>query len=311
MSNLAVSRVGQINAAGAADALFLKVFAGEVIAVFVAENIMMPLHTVRTISSGKSASFPVIGAATAAYHTPGNEIDGQAVKANEKIVVIDSLLTSAVGIANIDDAMNHYDVRSQYTFNVGSALAIQADKNILQCTVLAARATATITGGDGGSALTAATMKTDADVLRNKIIDAAQTLDDKKVPQNDRHCVLPPAQFWLMVKDTDAMNIQWRGSGSLAEGTLPRIAGVDIHKSVNFPITNIAAVSGENNTYSGDFTKTAAVVFHRSATASVKLLDLAVESEYLVRNQSTLIVAKYAMGHNILRPESSVELATP
>ena len=37
-------------------------------------------------------------------------------------------------------------------------------------------------------------------------------------------------------------------------------------------------------------------------------MDLAVESEYDIRRQGTLMVAKYAMGHGVLRPESAVEL---
>jgi hypothetical protein len=39
-------------------------------------------------------------------------------------------------------------------------------------------------------------------------------------------------------------------------------------------------------------------------------MDLAVEMEYDMRRQGTLIVAKYALGHGILRPESAVELAS-
>jgi len=43
----------------------------------------------------------------------------------------------------------------------------------------------------------------------------------------------------------------------------------------------------------------------------VKLLDLAVETDYMVNRQGTLIVSKYAMGHNILRPAMAVALTAP
>lgn len=46
-----------------------------------------------------------------------------------------------------------------------------------------------------------------------------------------------------------------------------------------------------------------------SAVGTVKLLDLAVEGEYQINRQGTLIVAKYAMGHGILRPECAIELS--
>ena len=63
MSNATVSRIGQVNGSGDTNALFLKLFAGEVITQFEEKNVMAPLHSVRTISNGKSASFPVMGTA--------------------------------------------------------------------------------------------------------------------------------------------------------------------------------------------------------------------------------------------------------
>ena len=37
-------------------------------------------------------------------------------------------------------------------------------------------------------------------------------------------------------------------------------------------------------------------------------MDLAIESEYDIRRQGTLMVAKYALGSAVLRPESAVEI---
>ena len=70
------SRLGLVNNAGGGtwagdNALFLQVFAGEVLTAFRKATIFEALHSVRTISSGKSASFPIIGLNSAAYHTPG------------------------------------------------------------------------------------------------------------------------------------------------------------------------------------------------------------------------------------------------
>ena len=70
MSNATASRLGLVNNSGTAyEALFLKVFSGEVLTAFSENNVFSDaLHTVRTISSGKSAQFPVTGTASAAYH---------------------------------------------------------------------------------------------------------------------------------------------------------------------------------------------------------------------------------------------------
>ena len=74
------------------------------------ENKRIGMTSVRTISQGKSAQFPVIGTTSASYHTAGNEITGTQVKHNEKVINIDDLLISNAFLANIDEAKNHYDV---------------------------------------------------------------------------------------------------------------------------------------------------------------------------------------------------------
>ena len=318
MANATPSRLGQVNAAGDALALFLKVFSGEVLTAFAENNIMFdgvgsPTHLVRTISSGKSAQFPVTWKASAAYNTPGAEIIGSnLIKGNEKVINIDSLLIADTFIANIDEAMNHYDLRSIYSSELGMALARTGDKYLLQLCVLAARAAANISGGDGGSTLTNAGYDTTADTLAQGIYDAAQTLDEKFVPETDRFCVLRPKHYNLLVQSSKAINRDWNEpsgrNGTYANGKIHMIGNVAILKSMHLPNSVIAADSGSNNTYDGTFTNTVGVVFHKSAVGTVKLLDLAMEQEYDIRRQGTLIVAKYAMGHGILRPEASVEL---
>ncbi|ATS93386.1 capsid and scaffold protein [Ralstonia phage vRsoP-WF2] len=55
MANAVPSRLGQANLAGDPKALFLKVFAGEVMTAFAENNIVLQYVRQRTISSGKSA----------------------------------------------------------------------------------------------------------------------------------------------------------------------------------------------------------------------------------------------------------------
>jgi hypothetical protein len=57
--------------------------------------------------------------------------------------------------------------------------------------------------------------------------------------------------------------------------------------------------------------KVRALVMHKDAVATVKLMDLSVESEYQIERQGTLIVSRYAMGHNVLRPAMAVALMAP
>ena len=87
MANFTSSRLGLVNNTGTGyDALFLKVFAGEVLSSFRKATIFEDLHTVRTISSGKSAQFPIIGLSSTAYHTPGTQLTGNAIKHAEATI---------------------------------------------------------------------------------------------------------------------------------------------------------------------------------------------------------------------------------
>jgi hypothetical protein len=49
---------------------------------------------------------------------------------------------------------------------------------------------------------------------------------------------------------------------------------------------------------------------HSSAIGTVKLKDLVMESTYDARRLGTLMTARMAMGHGILRPESAISIKT-
>ena len=315
MSNATVSFLGKANNSGDDNALFLKVFSGEVLAAFQRRNQMLEMSMVRTISQGKSAQFPALGKTTASYHTAGNEITGKVINKNERVITIDDLLISDSFIAEIDEAKNHYDVRSIYSTEMGNALARTVDQHLLQLTVLAAQASTTVSGENGGAVITDADAKTNGASLITSIFDAAQALDEKDVPEDDRYCVVPPATYYVLVENDKILNRDFGGSnGIYAEGKVLKVAGINIVKSNTavdaFTDQSAASSTGENNTYNGDFSNTAAIVFHKSAIGTVKLMDLAMESEYDIRRQGTLMVAKMALGHGILRPEAAVEIQT-
>jgi hypothetical protein len=319
MANATPSRLGVVNGASPSDfatanALFLKVFAGEVLTAFDETNVMKDLHVSRTIASGKSASFPVTGKANAAYHTAGTPLLGtQAIKHNEIVINIDDVLVADTFIANIDEAKNHFDVRAEYSRLLGMALAKEFDTRTMRVGLLAARGAATITGGNGGSSLISATSGSDGAALAAAIFEAAKVMDEKDVPESDRVAIVKPSQYYNLVQTTSVINRDWGGAGVYADGTVLRVAGIQIVKSNNLPQANVAGVSGENNTYSGDFSTTTALVLQKSAIGTVKLMDLAVErtsGDFEIMYQGTLMVAKYAMGHGVLRPECAVEIKT-
>ena len=354
-----VSFQGQNNLTGDVRDLFLKLYAGEVLTAYEEKKVLMDKVRTRTISKGKSASFPMTGRATAEYLTPGNEITGGSIRAGERIVTIDDLLISSQFIANIDEAINHYDVRSIYSKEAGIALANEADRNVARMLVKAALATnATAAAGliqdykafteeDFTSNVTIGTATADSldpAKLAKAIFDAKKTMDIANVPSDNAVVVLPPAQYYALMDVTDGskltyMNRDFGGNGSIASATVPMIAGMPVYMS-NHLVTGdlietagvnkgqskgqrpLANTAGSGRTTAYDITNTTTdgvnlvdiaakargLVMTQDAVATVKLMDLGVESEYQINRQGTLMVAKYAMGHNVLRPAAAIAL---
>ena len=337
------SRLGQSNLSGDTDALFLKVFANEVLTTFEENNVMKDLHTVRTISSGKSAQFPTMGKATAKYHTPGEDVfeqttDGYTSLINhkERIINIDDVLIAATSIANIDELKNHYDVRSAYSTELGRALAKRFDLATMRTLVAASHvndaARANPDAGQGieidlGTTTGApADLSTAANLIQTfRLI--AQKLDEQDIPSEDRFAILTPELYYLLAgSDNAAINRDFSGAGSIASGKVLELVGLKIFSSTHLSDIAISATTGDdsnakNNPFddadgvsSGKGYLDAGldvlkfVAGHKSAIGTVKLMDLAVESEYSIPKQATLMLAKYAMGHGILRPEGAVSV---
>jgi hypothetical protein len=405
----AIHRSGVQNATGSARALFLKLYAGEVLTAFQSKNIMMPLHRVRTISKGKSASFPMTGKyRDASYHTPGSEIVPTASKQGERIVSVDDLLVNAQFIPNIDEAMSHYDIRSVYTQEAGFGLGKVADQNILRLGIKASlcesSAMAALTTGAPmiqeysafddedftHNIVVGATAGTGTDVanardpkfLTQAIMDAKRILSNADVP-GDPFVVLNNDSYFDMFKvsgtgnlnDLVIFNRDLGGSGSVASGQVPTILGMPMHVTNHLGSYNASGVwesalwtiasnvgqhktlpnpawgsdqplatgvgSGRTTQYDTGSTNHAAwvtadvtnngsnaglrktaiisavanrvigLVMTTDAVATVKLMDLSVESEYQINRQGTLMVSKYAMGHNVLRPACAIALLAP
>ena len=324
MANASPVSVGKVNAGGSEDALFLKVFAGEVLTSFERASKTQGADMERSISSGKSATFPVMGRVDASYHTAGAEITGSDVNHNEKVITINDLLLSSVFLSNIEEAKNHWDVRSAYSSEIGRALAFQKDKHVLQTIGQAAQASANVSdsGYASGTVLTntsiaSATAATAANAMIDELFNAAKQLDANYVPKEGRKAFMKLEEYYKLANATNAVNVDFSGKGSIAEGKVLRIAGIDIVPVAHFgdiavdnsSATGVAggsATAGGSNPQQVNLANYVCLVSHPSAVGTVKLMDLSSEMEYDIRRQGTLMVAKYAMGHGVLRPEAAV-----
>jgi len=265
------------------------------------------------------------------------------IKKNENVITIDDVLLASSFLSSIDDVKNHYDIRSVYASELGKALAVRFDSAIAKVFIAAARSAASITGGkDGGVLDVSANVmgdisdsgddSTNNDVTGAQMVaalfTAAQALDENDVPEDGRFCVLRPQEYYRLITGgsgaltigSSAVNKDVGGVGSIASGSIPQVAGISIYKSTHLPSTDLSSTAtgdgaasndvfgGSGSGYNGNFTNSLGIVAHPSAVGTVKLLDLATESEYQMERQGTLFIAKYAMGHGVLRPECAIEL---
>jgi len=388
-TNYVGQRSGRVNADAATSsrALFLKLYAGEVMTAFQTKNIMMNYTRVRNIKDGKSAQFIMTGKhRTAGYHTPGNEIiPDAAAKHSERVVSIDDLLVVHQFIPNIDEAMAHYDIRSVYTQEAAYGLAKEADQNILRTAIKAALTTNkeraskhvqdynawddedfTINVEYSGTNFANSLKSTN---FFEGVLEAKRILESAGAPLDDLVCIVSTDLYYEMFKaasngestvDLHMFNTDIGGKGAIVDANMPMIAGIPVVRTPHMgtgsrtawtdslwtsgtatagqaPLgaaeSNRAAVYNIQGTYTAatgganlvgptggtdangatvrmdtEATKVRALVMNRDAVATVKLLDLSVETDYMVNRQGTLIVSKYAMGHNILRPAMAVAL---
>jgi hypothetical protein len=206
---------------------------------------------------------------------------------------------------------------------IGRALAFQKDKHVLQTIGQASLASANVgdTSYAAGATVTntgiaSATAATAANAVIDALFDAAKQLDANFVPKEGRKAFIRLEEYYKLANGTNVVNVDFSGQGSIAEGKVVKVAGIELIPTPHFISGNIAAAndttapSGKSATIADpqavNLTNYVALVSHPSAAGTVKLMDLAVESEYDIRRQGTLMVAKYAMGHGVLRPEAAV-----
>lgn len=311
---LTLSRIGQVDKANSVLANFEDVLLGEVIAAYEQNVTLEPLTRSRSISHGKSATFDAMYIAATEYFTAGNEITGGDIAHNQITVNVDDLLIAPVRVFDLDEAMNHYDVRAGYSTELGRAQAVAKDKNIARNLVRAARAAALFTGDTGGQSVTDADGRTNATSLAASLWDAKQLMEEADVPVDSVPvtAALKAAQWYLLAQEpTLVLNKDVGGSGSYSAGTLELIGGVNLVKSNAYPwAVNDSANTAIPSDYRIDMTNTIGVVFTEAAVGTVNLMGMQIQSEDSVAKQGTLIVARQACGHAPIIPKAAVEIKT-
>lgn len=310
MENEVFSRLGVRNVTGTDDReLFLEEFTGEVFGKYNTLCKFQPHTYTRTITEGKAARFDAMGEATSFYFTVGDNLaeKGNKVAHDSFLITLDSMLISNSMIAEIDELMNHYDVRSRYADRMAEALAQTFDRHVATCGIRAARSTAKIPGGDGGSRLFNPDYTTDTDKFVEGVFQSAEIMDGKNISERGRILFVRPKEYYRLVQNDKVIHRDFDGAGSISKGVVHELAGFQIVKTNNLPSTDI---TGEKYAkYNADCTGTVGLCMTDEAVGTLKRVGLTTEVEWQILLQSTVLVTKMLVGHDVLRPECAVELS--
>nr|WP_294850043.1 hypothetical protein [uncultured Sphingomonas sp.] len=324
MANSVPNFPGQDQGAGDTRALMLDLFGGEIISAFETATQLRDKHQTKTLAKGKSFKFPAIWRAGGGYHTPGTELTGRKINHTEITVDPDDKLISDVFVSDVDEMLNHFDVRQPYTKEMGEFLARHYDANILRTILKSARSGALFAGDQGGSAIVNAALATDGAALIEAFSAAKQAMDEKDVPVNSQQVygLLRAAQWYLVARSDKNLNRDTNGgSASIRSMSLNTIDDITILKS------NIAnEVYGQDNTagdyadaenekfipayYRAKFGTTVGAVWTPMAACSALVKDVTFQIEDQPRKQGSLLIAGLMTGTRTLRSKCAVELRT-
>lgn len=304
--------------------LALDIFGGEVITAFDLATITADKVQTRTLSGGaRSARFPKTWKATAGYHAAGQEMLGDPIATGEISITVDDILVAHTALYDLDEMLSHFDVRSQFSNELGRALARVYDKNNFRQIALSARRAA---DGPfpGGSRVASDSLKAASGVYDGKawfdaIRQANVALFNKDVPEDQpRYCVVNRDIFEAIRYAKDASGnymLLNREIGATGAGPQDRamsldVDGVTVMPSRNLPSTNETADTSVYSKYRSDYSKTLGLLWTPMAVANVKMREVSLETERDVRRLETFLVANTLVGHGTLRAECSFELAS-
>jgi len=268
------------------NAMFLKIFGGEVFSSFERYTVTDGKHRVRNISSGKTAQFPFTGRNTAQYFKPGTNIledNAQAqnkgaadvtpgalglVQVAEKTINIDDLLISTCFIDDLDLAKSHYDYRGPFSKEIGRALAFAYDKAVFEAALTSALGNTSAADPFQSSQKLKTSNGTMSANTSKQIIDsiyeAAQGFDERYVPEDERYVFVRPREYNKLLKDSEATTAGSLGSslvhrdytgggnGNLAENFVVKCAGMTVVKTPHLPILDRSLDAGAANVKAWD-----------------------------------------------------------
>lgn len=317
MAQVQVAQLGLLQ--GGTDSLegFLKLSLAEVMAAYNAASVTNGRHKERNIQNGKSAEFPCIGRTSAVYLKPGESLDDKRtnIPNARRTIVIDGLLTSNQLITDLEEAMLHYDVRGEYTKQMGIALAQALDAGrIAEIAKEAASGKENITGlGKGGVLSKTVTSKgitaeTGAAIIE-MLLDMKVKMKNNYVPDDGRVVYIKPEGAAALIQHRDVLNKDYGSPYTIIEGEVKKVCGFDLVECPHLTkggVDNENVLQGGGHIFPADYAKNAMfVAAHRDTIGTLILKSMQVEHARRAEYQADMLVAKMAVGIGGLRPEAA------
>lgn len=213
--------------------LFAKKFSTDVLKYFMDTNIAKALITNKSIDSGKSESFPVVGNATAVdIANDGGELAVQNLKATEREIAIGDLTVAHAWITDLDKAMVHYDSQSAQAESIGRALAKKVDTDIIAKIIDAGKVVDSVTATAEGlkdfaddvyTLEVAGTLTTGAGVYSACVEAVTEYVSKDAV--GEPVFMFRPAQYFMLLNNPAQTGLTWVNDPHAQSGKVPMLLG--------------------------------------------------------------------------------------
>ena len=282
--------------------LGLELYTGEVLAAFDRTNKVLNTIKKRTISGGISAQFIVTGKgsdADAVDHVPGQAGVEKILKVNERVISIDKRVRYDNFVDDLDLKLSQYEIRGEMAKQAAEALSTKIDKEIFAGIEAFISTDAGVADQEAGAVITidvsgAATNEAKGDVLVDGVFEAQTVLNTKDVPEMDRIFMTTSRNYHLIVQSSKAVNVDFKGEGSIAKGEVAMLAGLPIVRTNNLPATATNGFALHGMVYTPD------------VYGVVTAMDITSQSDYQQKELGYLLTSFYAIGHGGLNPACGV-----
>jgi hypothetical protein len=294
------------NALDRAD--FAVKFSTDVLRYFQDTNIMKAKITNRSISEGKSESFPVVGNATAVdIANDGAELAVQNLKTTTREILIGDLTVSHSWITDLDKAMAHYDSQSAQSESIGRAIAKKVDQDVLVKLIAAGAIVDAATSLSAGlpvfdddvfTDIVSGTLSTGAGVYAACV--AAVTEESNKDTVGESEFVFRPSQYFMLLNNPAQTGLTWVNDPYAQSGKVPMLLGKKVSMSPHFP-----ALAGSSIAT----TEVGGVLFSKEAVGCLELMSINTRVDYIPQRLSNLVVGKMAVGYGILNHGCAINIS--